>query len=223
MFTGWGTYYLSVKNLFQHLTILFVKNFFLTPHINQPLVQSHYPLFSCNRPCQKVNIERLQKAVTEAFSSPEWANPTPFPLGVSSFWSFLWPSSCFAPKLVYVFPVLKTAELDVIFQVERRPLWGQNQVPQPAGDIFFDVSQDTPDLLGCRRTLPAFVQLFIQHHLQEFFRRHVSDAFILYRNWGLPQPRCNTLHLAYMGSLLQLIQVLLDSIPFLRCITIPLS
>lgn len=80
MFTGWGTYYLSAKNLFQHLTILFVKNFFLTPHINQPLVQSHYPLFSCNRPCQKVNIERLQKAVTEAFSSPEWANPTPFPL-----------------------------------------------------------------------------------------------------------------------------------------------
>lgn len=80
-------------------------------------------------PAKKLSTERLQKRVTEAFSSPDGANPTlsafPSRRGVPSFWSFLWPSSSLAPEPVYIFPVLKTAELDVLLQTERRPLGGR--------------------------------------------------------------------------------------------------
>ncbi|KAK4816284.1 hypothetical protein QYF61_014582 [Mycteria americana] len=67
---------------------------------------------------------------------------------------------------LHVFLVLRTPELDAVLQVESHQsgVEGQNHFPQPAGHTSLDAAQDTVGLLGCERTLPAHVQLFIHQY-----------------------------------------------------------
>jgi len=58
---------------------------------------------------------------------------------------------------------------------------GQNPLPRPAGHTPFDAAQGMVGLLGCKRTLPAHVQLFIYHCPQVLLVRAALKSFI-------PQP-----------------------------------
>ncbi|KAK4826957.1 hypothetical protein QYF61_012806 [Mycteria americana] len=122
---------------------------------------------------------------------------------------------------VHVLLVLRALELDAVLQVgsHQSRVEGENHLPQPAGHASFDAAQDTVGLLGCKRTLPAHVQLFVHQYPQVLFRRAALNPFITQPvlkpkiaptqvqdpALGLVEP-----HEAHTGPLLQLVQVPLD-------------
>ena len=83
---------------------------------------------------------------------------------------------------VHVSPVLRAPELDAGLQVgsQQSRAEGQNHLPQPAGHAAFDAAQDTVGLLGCERTLSAYVQ-FLIHQYPQVLLRAALNPFI-------PQP-----------------------------------
>ncbi|KAK4823365.1 hypothetical protein QYF61_001713 [Mycteria americana] len=83
----------------------------------------------------------------------------------------------------HVLFVLRAPELDAVLQVRSHQsrVEGQNHLPRPAGHTSFDAAQDKVGRLGCKRTLPAHVQLFIHQYPQVLFRRAALDHII-------PQP-----------------------------------
>lgn len=54
---------------------------------------------------------------------------------------------------------------------------GESHLPRPPGHAVFDAAQDTTDLLGCKHTLLAHVQLFIHHNSQVFCSRAAFSDF----------------------------------------------
>ncbi|KAK4826191.1 hypothetical protein QYF61_006135 [Mycteria americana] len=102
---------------------------------------------------------------------------------------------------------------------------GQNHLPQPTGHASLDAAQDMAGFLGCERTLPAHVQLFIHQYPQVLLHRAALNPFIPQPvlilgvaptqvqdlELGLLEP-----HEVHMGPLLELVQVPLDGIPSLR-------
>ncbi|KAK4810846.1 hypothetical protein QYF61_008818 [Mycteria americana] len=125
---------------------------------------------------------------------------------------------------VHVFPVLRTPELDAGLQVgsHQRGVEGQNHLPRPAGHASFDAAQDTVGFLGCERTLPAHVQLFIHQYPQVLLLRAALNPFIpqpvLVPGVALTQVQDLALgkvepHEVHMGPLLELVQVPLNGIP----------
>jgi len=60
---------------------------------------------------------------------------------------------------IHVFPVLRAPELDAGLQVgsHQSGVEGQNHLPRPAGHTAFDAAQDTIHVLGCKRTLLAYI------------------------------------------------------------------
>ncbi|KAK4831208.1 hypothetical protein QYF61_016045 [Mycteria americana] len=84
---------------------------------------------------------------------------------------------------VHVFPVLRVPELDSVLQVgsHQSGVEGQNHLPQPAGHASFDAAQGTVGLLGCERTLPVHVQLFIHQYPHVLLGRAALNPII-------PQP-----------------------------------
>ncbi|KAK4810853.1 LOW QUALITY PROTEIN: hypothetical protein QYF61_008825 [Mycteria americana] len=123
---------------------------------------------------------------------------------------------------VHVLLVLRTPELDAILQVgsHQRGVEGQNHLPRPAGHASLYAAQDTVGFLGCERTLPAHVQLFIHQCPQVLLLRaalnHIIPQPVLKPRiaptqdpaLGLVEP-----HEVHTGPLLQLAQVPLDDIP----------
>ncbi|KAK4824839.1 hypothetical protein QYF61_020212 [Mycteria americana] len=104
---------------------------------------------------------------------------------------------------VHVFPVLRTPELDTVLQVgsHQSGVEGQDHLPQPAGHASFEAAQDTVGFLGCKRTLPARVQLCIHQYLKSFSTGLLSihSLLSLYLCLGLPQLTRRTLPLALLN------------------------
>ncbi|KAK4810857.1 hypothetical protein QYF61_008829 [Mycteria americana] len=195
----------SLGNLFQCLTTLTVKDFFLKASLNLPslslkplfLVLSQQALLKILEGCYKVSPQpSLLQAEQPQLSQPVLVGEV------------LQPSDHFhGPPLdslqqLHVLLVLRAPELDAVLQVRSHQSgveW-QNHLPRPAGHASFDAAQDTVGLLGCERTLLAHVQLFIHQYPS------------LYWNRGLPQPRCRTLHLALL-NLMRFTQAHFSSLP----------
>ncbi|GAB0196099.1 cAMP-dependent protein kinase inhibitor alpha [Grus japonensis] len=131
------------------------------------------------------------------------------------------------PEQLHVSPVLGPPELDAVLQVgsHQSRVEGQDHLPRPAGHTSFDAAQDTVAFLGCKRTLPAHVELLINQYpqvpllkaaLNPFSAQpvvvlgialtHVQDLAL-----GLVE-----LHEVHMGPLLQPVKVPLDGIPSLQ-------
>ncbi|KAK4810863.1 hypothetical protein QYF61_008835 [Mycteria americana] len=195
----------SLGNLFQCLTTLTVKDFFLKASLNLPslslkplfLVLSQQALLKILEGCYKVSPQpSLLQAEQPQLSQPVLVGEV------------LQPSDhLHGPPLdslqqLHVLLVLRAPELDAVLQVRSHQSgveW-QNHLPRPAGHASFDAAQDTVGLLGCERTLLAHVQLFIHQYPS------------LYWNRGLPQPRCRTLHLALL-NLMRFTQAHFSSLP----------
>jgi len=64
--------------------------------------------------------------------------------------------------------VLRASELDAVLEVgsHESRIEGQNHLPWPAGHSSLDTTQDTTGLLGCKHTLPAHVESFINQDSQ---------------------------------------------------------
>ncbi|KAK4831893.1 LOW QUALITY PROTEIN: hypothetical protein QYF61_020040 [Mycteria americana] len=193
----------SLGNLFLCFTTLIVKNFFLKSSLNLPslglkpllLGLSQQALLKILEGCYKVSP---QPSLLQA-EQPQLSQPV-------LIGEVLHPSDHFhGPPLdslqqLHVLLVLRTPELD-------------------AG------LQDTVGLLGCERTLPAHVQLFIHQYPQVHFRRAALDHII-------PQPVLKLriaptqdpalvlveTHEVHTGPLLQLVQVPLDGILSFWCV-----
>ncbi|KAK4810670.1 hypothetical protein QYF61_007470 [Mycteria americana] len=175
----------SLGNLFQCLTTLIVKNFFLKSSLNLPslslkpllLVLSQQALLKILEGCYKVSPEpSLLQAEQPQLSQPVFVGEV------------LQPSDHFCgPPLdplqqLHVL-VLRAPELDAVLQVrshQSRAEW-QNHLPRPAGHASFDAAQDTVGLLGCERTSLTHVQLFIHQYPQVLFRRAALNHI-------MPQP-----------------------------------
>ncbi|KAK4816734.1 hypothetical protein QYF61_022286 [Mycteria americana] len=125
---------------------------------------------------------------------------------------------------VHVFPVLRGPELDAVLQVRshQRRVEGQNHLPRPAGCPSLDAAQDTVGFLGCERTLPAHVQLFIHQYPQILLHRAALNPFIpqsvLILGVALTQVQDLTLglvepHEVHMGPLLNPVKIPLNGIP----------
>ncbi|KAK4824277.1 hypothetical protein QYF61_012837 [Mycteria americana] len=128
---------------------------------------------------------------------------------------------------VHVFPVLRTPELDAVLQVgsHQRGAEGQYHLPRPAGHASFGAAQDMGGRVGCERTLPVHVWLFIYQYPQVLLGRAALNPFIPQPVLiagvaptqvqdlvlGLVEP-----HEVHIVPLLQLVQVLLDGILSLR-------
>jgi len=69
--------------------------------------------------------------------------------------------------------MLGAPELDAVLQVRshKSGVKGQNHLPQSAGHTSLDAAQDTVGFLGCKRTLPAHVELLIQQYPQVLLLR----------------------------------------------------
>ncbi|KAK4823100.1 hypothetical protein QYF61_025838 [Mycteria americana] len=206
-------------------TIPIVIHFFLTSSLNPPsfslkplpLVLSLQALLRILKGCNKVSPEPyLLRAKQPQLSQPVLIG------------EMFHPSDHFCgPPLdllqqVHVLPVLRTPELDAVLQVgsHHSRAEGQNHLPQPAGHTSFDAAQDTVGFLGRECTLLAHV-----HNPQVLLHRAALNPFI-------PQPvlipgvaptQVQDLALAlvepheiHMGPLLELVQVPLNGIPFLR-------
>ncbi|KAK4811312.1 LOW QUALITY PROTEIN: hypothetical protein QYF61_024448 [Mycteria americana] len=195
----------SLGNLFQCFTTLIVTNFFLISILEGRRKVSPEPSL--------LQAEQLQLSqpvlVGEVFQpSDHFRGPPLDPL-----------------QQLHVFRVLRAPELDAVLQVRSHQsgVEGQNPLPRPAGHASFDAAQDTVGLLGCERTLPAHVQLFIHQYPQVLFRRaalnHIIPQPVLIPGvaptqdpaLGLVEP-----HEVHMGPLLQLVQAPLDGILSLR-------
>ncbi|KAK4816932.1 hypothetical protein QYF61_025428 [Mycteria americana] len=130
---------------------------------------------------------------------------------------------------VHVFPVLRAPELDAVLQVgsHQSRAEGQNHLLQPVGHASSDATQHTGGLLGCKRTLPAHVQLFIHQYPQVRLGRAALNPFIpqpvlilgvaptQVQNLALILVECHEVH---RGPLLELVQVPLDGMPSLRLV-----
>ena len=81
---------------------------------------------------------------------------------------------------VDVFPGLRAPELDAGLQVRsvQSRTAGQNHLPRPNGRASFYTAQDMAGLLGCERTLLAYVQLFIHQYPQVVLGRTPLNPFI---------------------------------------------
>ena len=104
---------------------------------------------------------------------------------------------------------------------------GQNHLPRPAGHTAFHAVPDKVGLLGCECTLPSHVQLLIHQCPQVRLSRAALNRFnpqpllipgvaptqLQDLALGLVEP-----HGVHTGSLLELVQVPLDSILSLRCV-----
>ena len=88
-----------------------------------------------------------------------------------------------ALQQLHVFLGLGTPELDAVLQVgcQESGVEGQDPLPQPAGHASFDAAQDTVGFLGCERTSPAHVQLFIHRYPPILLRRAALNP-------SIPQP-----------------------------------
>ena len=95
-------------------------------------------------------------------------------------WDLLCDPPLDALQQVDIFPVLRTPHLDTVLQVRPQQCRaeGQDHLPQPAGQTYFDASQDTVGFLGCKGTLLAHVQLPIHQYPQVFFGRAALNPFI---------------------------------------------
>ena len=64
---------------------------------------------------------------------------------------------------LYTPPVLETPDLDAVLQIgpHMGRVEGDNHLPHSTGHLSFDTAQSTADLLGCKSTLLALVQVFI--------------------------------------------------------------
>ncbi|KAK4814468.1 hypothetical protein QYF61_018986 [Mycteria americana] len=217
----------SLGNLFQCLTTLMVKNFFLKSSLNLPslslkpllLVLSQQALLKTLEGCYKVS---LQPSLLQA-QQPQLSQPV-------LVGEVLQPSDNFhGPPLhglqqLHVLLVLRAPELDAVLQVRSHQsrVEGQNLLPRPAGHASFNAAQDTVGLLGCECTLLAHAQLFVHQYPQVLFHRAALDHIIPQPVWklriaptqvqdpalGLVEP-----HEVHTGPLLQLVQVPLDDIP----------
>ena len=89
-------------------------------------------------------------------------------------------TSLVQPLDYYALPVLRTPELDTALQGESHQsgVEGQNHLPRPAAHTAFDAPQDMVGLLGCMRTLPDHIQLFIHQYPQVLLRRAALNPFI---------------------------------------------
>ncbi|KAK4823599.1 hypothetical protein QYF61_003799 [Mycteria americana] len=231
----------SLGNLFQCLTTLIIKNFFLISSLNlssfslkplllflslQALLKSLFPL-SRFKPSRQLSTTQL---LAHPPSLPPWWDRGE---NQKKKVKVFQPSDHFCgPPLdplqqVHVFPVLRTPELDAVLQVgsHQSRVEGQNHLPRPAGHASFDAAQDMVGLLGCERTLLAHVWLFIHQYLQVLLSRTALNPFIPQPvlipgvaptqgqdpALGLVEP-----HEVHIVPLLQLVQVPLDGILSLR-------
>ena len=81
---------------------------------------------------------------------------------------------------VHVLLGLGTPELDAVLQggSHESGIEGENPLPRPAGHASFDAAQDTVGFLGCKRTLPAHVELLINQYPQVLLLRAAFNPFL---------------------------------------------
>ena len=158
-----GTSTTSLGNLFQCLTTLTVKDFFLISSPNlcslslksltlllslQTLLKS-CPLLSCSSP---LGIERPLSGQLAAFFRLNSPSSQSVLIG-----EVLHPLDHFcgppwdALQQIHVPPVVRTPHLDTVLQVRphHRTGEGRDHFPYPAGHASFDAAQDTVGFLGC--------------------------------------------------------------------------
>ncbi|KAK4831204.1 hypothetical protein QYF61_016041 [Mycteria americana] len=218
----------SLGNLFHCFTTPTVKNFFLLSSLNLPsftlktlpLVLLQQALLKILKGCNKVSpepslLQDKQPQLSQPFLIGEVFHP---------------PDHFCGPPLdllqqVHVFPVLRAQDTVLQVRSHQSGVEGQNHLPQPAGHASFDAAQGTVGLLGCERTLPVHVQLFIHQYPHVLLGRaalnpiipqpvlilEVAPTQVQDPALGLVEP-----HEVHTGPLLQLVQVLLDSMPSLR-------
>ncbi|GAB0186614.1 mitochondrial enolase superfamily member 1 [Grus japonensis] len=127
----------------------------------------------------------------------------------------------------HVLCMLGTPELDTVLQVgsHQNRVEGQDHLPLPAGHASFDAAQDTVGFLGCKRTLPAHVELFINQHPQVLLLRAAFNPFLAQPVvvLGIALTHMQDLALGLvelhefrMGPPLQPVKVPLDGIPSLQ-------
>ncbi|KAK4833105.1 LOW QUALITY PROTEIN: hypothetical protein QYF61_027771 [Mycteria americana] len=220
----------SLGNLFQCLTTLIVKNFFLKSSLNLPslslkpllLVLSQQALLKILEGCYKVSLE---PSLLQA-EQPQLSQPVPRGEVLQPSDHFLGPPLDPLQQL-HVLLVLRAPELDAVLQVRSHQsrVEGQNHLPQPAGHAALDAAQDMVGLLGCKRTLLAHVQLFIHQCPQVLLCRaalnHIIPQPVLKLMIALTQDPALGLvepHEVHTGPLLQLVQVPLDDTPSFWCV-----
>ena len=149
---------ISPGNLFQHLTTLTVKKFFLISNLNFFQFKAITPCPTTTCPRKKslssflVRPLQLLKGCSKVSPQPSLLlAEQPFRIG-----EVLQPSDhlCGPPldplQQVHVFLVLRAPELEAGFQVRSHQsrVEQQNHLPWPAGHASLDAAQDTVGLLG---------------------------------------------------------------------------
>lgn len=119
--------------------------------------------------------------------------------------------------------MLGSPELDSTLQLlsqESRAVQ-ESHLPQPPGHTAFDAAQDTTDLLACKHTLLAHVQLFSYQNCQvilgraalsDFSQSALTPAIAMTQVWHLAVWLVE-LHKVLMGPLFKFFWVPLDDIP----------
>lgn len=96
--------------------------------------------------------------------------------------------------------VLRTPEMDTALQAVSH----QSRVEGPhhlADHASFDAVQEAAGLLDYKCTLPAYISFLSTCSPKSFYTESISVCSFpsLYWHWGLPWPRCQTLHFAFMN------------------------
>jgi len=100
---------------------------------------------------------------------------------------------------LHVVLVLRALELDAVLQVgsHKSRVEGQNQLLHLAGHTSLHATQDMIGLLGCKYTLLARIESFINPHSQILLLRAALKPFSAQpvSVLGIAPPRCRNLHL----------------------------
>ncbi|KAK4832092.1 hypothetical protein QYF61_020707 [Mycteria americana] len=180
----------SLGNLFQGLTTLIVKNFFLISNLNLPSCSLKPLPLPC--PCKKslsrflVGPFQVLEGCYKVSSEPPLLQAEQPQLSQPVFiGEVLQPSDpLHGPPLdsfqqVHVLLMLGAPELNAVLRVgsHESGVEGENHLPRPAGPASFDAAQDTVGFLGCKHTLPGHVELLINQHPQVLLLRAALNPF----------------------------------------------
>ena len=170
-----------------------VKNFFLISSLNLPslswkpllFVLSQQALLKIFSPSLLQASFRYRKAAIRSPHSLLYSRlKSPNSVSLSSH------ERCSSPQIIFVALLWtrsnismsrlcwEAPELDTVLQVgsHQSGVEGQNLLARPAGHVSLDASQDMAGLLGCERSLPDHVQLFIHQYPQVLLSRSASGV-----------------------------------------------
>ncbi|KAK4823315.1 hypothetical protein QYF61_000917 [Mycteria americana] len=163
----------SLGSLFQCLTTVSVKEFFLISNLNLPWRNLRpFPLV--------LSLVTWEKRPTPTSLQPPFRlnSPSSFPQLLLIRLVLQTPHQLHCPSLdtlqhLNVSLVLRGPKLNTVFKVQPHQcrVQGDNHFPSPAGHTISDTSQDAIGFLGRLGTLLAHVQLAVSQHPQVLFRQ----------------------------------------------------